>query len=204
MTDDLDQNTTTDRIGADRLSYKCSLISCCSTSRLWLIKQFQTDVSHIFYGLQGPTASAAARSDKQHSSVDNITAAVWLHRFHEAKAKEVKQVKHAPDQFLRKPSITMDLTQGVTLKMRSAKKWIQFLAAVLSDSKTPMSKLLVERPHNISLSGAETWVITLRSRVRMVRKYVSWRVRPSEPYTRGALKCIHQCLVVFRKNVTSR
>ena len=40
------------------------------------------------------------RSDRRHSAIDNMTAAVWLHRCHEAKADEVKEVKQSHDQVL--------------------------------------------------------------------------------------------------------
>ena len=43
---------------------------------------------------------AATRSDRRHTCVDNLLAAVRLHRYHEAKAMDVDDVKQSHDQFL--------------------------------------------------------------------------------------------------------
>ena len=86
------------------------------------------------------------------------------------------------------------------------------LCTLLRGTPTPMGKLLVEKPSSESLVGAGKRAATLRSRVRMVRRYLAWlsvnfkvtfpnrvehlteflKVRASEPCNRGALRNAHR------------
>ena len=86
-------------------------------------------------------------------------------------------------------------------------RWIEALATLLRATQTPMGKMLIDKP-----LGAGRRVTTLRSRVRLARRYLAWlsitcevpfptalehkvdyfRVRASEPCTRGTLKNTHR------------
>ena len=87
-------------------------------------------------------------------------------------------------------------------------RWVHELALLVSGSDTPMGKLLSEQPGNVSVLGAGLRASTLRSRVRVLKKFFKWlaishnvlfpteishfsdylKLRLSEPCNRGALK----------------
>ena len=87
-------------------------------------------------------------------------------------------------------------------------RWVHELALLVSGSDTPMGKLLSEQPGNVSVLGAGLRATTLRSKVRVLKKFFKWlalshnvlfpteishfsdylKLRLSEPCNRGALK----------------
>ena len=91
-------------------------------------------------------------------------------------------------------------------------RWIEALATLLRATQTPMGRMLIDKPQTAQLLGAGRSVTILRSRVRLARRYLAWlsitfevpfptelehmvdyfRVRASEPRTRGTLKNTHR------------
>ena len=107
-------------------------------------------------------------------------------------------------------------------------RWIHELSLIVSGTPTSMGALLVEKPGNVSMLGAGLRASTLRSRVRLLKKFFSWLVLShrvvypleikhytdylkatlSEPCNRGALKSTNSFFVflnevVFRELVST-
>ena len=97
-------------------------------------------------------------------------------------------------------------------------KYVRILAE-LRFTDTPMGKLLREEPKNAELIGAGRRASTLRSRVRILQKFLGWlaacyglnfpsnwkqlteymQIRLSEPCVRGALKLTHSAFVFMQE-----
>ena len=93
------------------------------------------------------------------------------------------------------------------------------MALLVEGSQTPMGKLLLEEPTNVSVLGAGLRASALRSRVRHFRRFFSWleltkgvrfptelsqltdclRVRLSEPCNRGALKNVNEAFGFYEQ-----
>ena len=91
-------------------------------------------------------------------------------------------------------------------------RWVSELCTQLRGTPLSMGKLLVDKPSSESLVGAGKRAATLRSRVRMARRYLAslsvnykvtfpncvqhstefLKVRVSEPCNRGALRNVHR------------
>ena len=98
-------------------------------------------------------------------------------------------------------------------------RWITLMADLLRNTATPMGRLLRENPANSQLLGGGRRAGTLRSRVRVVQKFLSWLTlahnlafpdnwrqliefmqgRLSEPCVRGALKLVHSSFVLMQE-----
>ena len=99
-------------------------------------------------------------------------------------------------------------------------RWIFTLSEIIKGTATPMGKMLTDRPGQ-QLVGGGRRASTLRSRVRGVRKFLTWlavtrelsyptsfdqrseflHVRLSEPCNRGALKGTYQSFVFLEETV---
>ena len=91
-------------------------------------------------------------------------------------------------------------------------RWIEILATLLRGTPTPIGSMLLDNPGTAQLLGAGRRATTLRSRVRLARRYFAWlsvsfevtfptrlddmvdylKARASEPCTRGTLKNTHR------------
>ena len=168
---------------------------------------------------------AADRQVRNLARLGNVEAAVMLHRHSKQRTQMDQLEKRAEDQFLaaalNKPKIYKTRLQKSFYQTATARKdmeeaervrWVSELCTLLRGTATPMGKLLLEKPGTESLVGAGKRAATLRSRVRMARKYLAWlsmtyrvsfptcvehlteylKVRVSEPCNRGALRNTHR------------
>ena len=150
-----------------------------------------------------------------------MSAAVWLFKNRESEAKKTKSTKQAVDQFMlasldrlvhfkciwqqqffEGPAARRDAEENLR------KKWLGSLGGLPRGTKTPMGERLVSgAPGSVPL-GAGRRASTLRSRVRVAKRYLTWlalahetasprevhqmteylQARHSEPRCRGALK----------------
>ena len=128
----------------------------------------------VFVKFDSSIVAASARSEGRNVIVDDMTAAVWPHRLHEAKAKEVKQ---AHDQFrlaaLNKPQWSRTKWQaprdGATRNHRRGigpSRKMDFRSS--QTRRRPMAKLLAERFDNTCY---------------LLRKHVAWLAFPTEVFS---------------------
>ena len=151
--------------------------------------------------------------------LDNVSASLALHHFEKERAQMEQVEKKATEQFLvaalNNPKVYK--TQLQRYETSTARRdteeaervrWVSELCTLL----TPMGKLLVDKPSSESLVGAGKRAATLRSRVRMARRYLAWlsvnykvtfpncvehsteflKVRVSEPCNRGTVRNAHR------------
>ena len=153
----------------------------------------------------------------------------------EQKRKDTEQAdKTAADQFIQATSLkprrvpgtvhehvsSMDPQQGEIQKRQNETDGFFTLSELIKGTVTPMGKMLTHIPGQ-QLVGGGRRASTLRSRVRGVRKFLSWlalnrelsyptsfdqlseflQVRLSEPCNRGALKGTHQSFVFLEEMV---
>ena len=164
---------------------------------------------------------ARDRQLRAFSGVKNEDASVWLHLFREEKAQLLKNEKKEAEQFLAawelkprryKTKFQRSLFSGPTARKDAEEaertRWIHELSLLVSGTPTPMGKLLAEKPGNVSMLGGGLRASTLRSRVRVLKKFFLWLVlsqnvvyprkqvlytnylkaKLSDPCNRGALK----------------
>ena len=175
-----------------------------------------------FLELETGIKQAADRTNRRFSQEDNMSAAVWLHR--ESEAEKTRTTKQAVDQFmlasLDRPARFKCRWQQQFFEGRAArrdaeenlrKKWLGTLEGLLRGTKTPMGERQVSSaPGSVPL-GAGRRGSTLRSQVRVTKRYLTWlalahetafprevhqmtvylQARHSEPCCRGALKNTH-------------
>ena len=141
----------------------------------------------------GPVLDDAAdRQLRKNAAIENEQAAVLLHDFHQQKTKSSEATKSAVDQFVAaardKPTSYRTRLQrmldGGPMPRRDAEemeraRWIEALATLLRATQTPMEKMLLDKPQTAQLLGAGRRVTTLRSRVRLARRYLAWLSRQS-------------------------
>ena len=132
---------------------------------------------------------ARDRQLRAFSGVKNEDASVWLHLFREEKAQLLKNEKKEAEQFLAawelkprryKTKFQRSLFSGPTARKDAEEaertRWIHELSLLVSGTPTPMGKLLAEKPGNVSMLGGGLRASTLRSRVRVLKKFVLWLV----------------------------
>ena len=93
-------------------------------------------------------------------------------------------------------------------------RWLHILAGIVTNTDTPMARMLREKPGDVQRLGAGRRASTLRARVRSLRRYVLWlstaygvsfpsetahlvdylQVRLQVPSTKRGLKAAHQAL----------
>ena len=167
----------------------------------------------------------ADRQLRQVARLDNVSASVALHHFEKGRTQLERVEKKAAEQFLaaalNKPKVYKTRLQKSFYETATARRdseeaervrWVSERCTLLLGTPTPMGKLLVEKPSSESLVGAGKRAATLRSRVRMARRYLAWfsdnfevtfpnrvehfteflKVRVSEPCNRGALRNAHR------------
>ena len=103
-------------------------------------------------------------------------------------------------------------------------RWLMVLADLLRGTKTPMGKLLGEKPGSIQMLGGGLSASTTRARVRCARRFLAWltmqyeishpsslqqvvdfmQTRLSEPCSRGALKSSHRGYCIPGRNFGNR
>ena len=160
----------------------------------------------------------AERQLRQLARLDNVSASIALHHFGKERAQMEQVEKKATEQFLaaalNKPKVYKTRLQKSFYETSTARRdteeaervrWVSELCTLLRGTPTPMGKLLVDKPSSESLVGAGKRAATLRSRVRMARRYLAWlsvnykvtfpncvehlteflKVRVSEPCNRG-------------------
>ena len=168
---------------------------------------------------------AADRQLRKNAAIENGQAAVLLHDFHWQQKKSSETAKNAVEQFVAaardrprayRTRLQKMLYSGPTPRKDAEEmeraRWVEALSTLLRATETPMGKMLVEEPQTAQLLGAGRRVTTLRSRVRLARRYLAWlsinfevpfptklehmtdyfNVRASEPCTRGTLKNTHR------------
>ena len=127
------------------------------------------------------------RQLRQMTRLDNMSASVALHQ-HGKECMQMEQVeKKAAEQFLAaalnklkvyKTRLQKSFYETTTARrdMEEAERvrWVSELCTLLRGTPTPMGKLLVEKPSSESLVGAGKRAATLRSSVRMARRYLAW------------------------------
>ena len=171
-----------------------------------------------FSGLGPHIFPEAQRQTRRLAQLDNVTAAVMLHRHSKRRMQQEQVQKIVTDQFLaaalNKPKVYKTRLQmsyyETTTARRDAEeaerlRWVNELCTLLRGTSTPMGKLLAEKSDAVSLVGAGKRAATLRSRVRMARRFLLWlavnykvtfptsveqltdylKVRVSEPCNRG-------------------
>ena len=130
----------------------------------------------------GPVLDDAVdRQRRKNAASDNEQAAVLLHDFHRQKTKSSEATKSAVDQIVAdardKPRsyrtrLQKMLYNGPTLREDAEEmeraRWIEALSTLLRATETPMGEMLVDKPQTARL------VTTLRSRVRLARRYLAW------------------------------
>ena len=145
--------------------------------------------------------------------------------FHRQRNKAAASLKSAEEQFLAaardKPRsyrtrLQQMLYSGPTPRKDAEEaeraRWIEILATLLRGTPTPIGSMLLDNPGTAQLLGAGRRATTLRSRVRLARRYLAWlsvsfevtfptrldhmvdylKARASEPCTRGTLKNTHR------------
>ena len=166
------------------------------------------------------TVDPAAKRDYQSlSKIDNASAAVALHlRAAQAQKNAPKPLPASPAKKLTlkfKHSLEKALCSGPTARRDAEelerRRWIDALAQLLLNTPTPMGRLLSADPSCRNVLGGGRRVDTIRSRVRSIKKFLSFvtnsfnvpfpssvehyaaylRMRLSEPCTRGALQQAH-------------
>ena len=153
-----------------------------------------------------------------------MSASVALHQYEKKRTQLERVEKKATEQFLaaalNKPKVYKTRLQKSFYDTSTARgdteeaervRWVSELCTLLRGTHTPMGKLLVEKPGSESLVGAGKRAATLRSRVRMARRYLAWlsvnlkvtfpnrvehwteflKVRISQPCNRGAPRNAH-------------
>ena len=169
--------------------------------------------------------TAAERTRKNRAHLGNMEAAVYLHELAKEKELQANKEKSVHDQFVVASTLRprkyrarylQSAFQGPTVRQDAEEaeraRWIQTLADMLKGTDTPMGQLLSASPSNTKLLGGGRRVSTLRSRVRLLRRFFSWlalnhqqvypsswlqlteylRVKLEEPCNRGSLKNAHQ------------
>ena len=124
---------------------------------------------------------------RQLAWLDNVSASIALHHFENERAQMKQVEKKATEQFLaaalNKPKVYKTVLHRSFYETSTARRdteeaervrWVSELCMLLRGTPTPMGKLLVDKPSSESLVGAGKRAATLRSRVRMVRRYLAW------------------------------
>ena len=175
---------------------------------------------------------AAESDDERKRSWTNVSAALGLAERKRGLESSKKEEKQAKDQFLlaatQRPLRFRSRLQKLQYEGATARKdaeedersrWLHVLAGIVSNTDTPMGRLLRDKLEGVKLLGAGQRASTLRSRIRAVRKYVVWlssafavafprdvmhaieylQMRLSEPSGRGAIKGAHQAMVFFEE-----
>ena len=140
-----------------------------------------------FATLETAVQRASDSSVRKASRVDNISASIWLHSYHEAAAKAAKILKRSEDQFLlaalEKPARFRCRWQQQCFEGPSARKdaeehlrrkWLEILENLLRGTDTPMGNLISDSTPGAQPLGAGRRASTLRSRVRAARTYLAW------------------------------
>ena len=187
---------------------------------------------HSFESLSRVARYSAERTSQKKALLTNADAAVFLHDL-QKKAQEVAKLqKSAEDQFLIAAAIKprrfharfqKGQFEGTSARQDAEeaerRRWLRTLSDLLKGTPTPMGTLLLEKATNENLLGGGRRASTLRSRVRSVRKFLSWlaithecvypteltqltdflQVRLSEPCNRGALKGTHHALIFLEE-----
>ena len=113
--------------------------------------------------------------------------------------------------------------EGVTARRDAEEearpRWLHVLCGMVSNTDTPMGRLVREKPGSLQLVGVGKRASMLRARTRAIRKYVMWlasafsvpfttctdhvveylQVRLSEPSFLGAIKGTHQAMCFFQE-----
>ena len=186
-----------------------------------------------FESLASAIDTGAERALRQSAKRTDTDAVMYLH-FLEQKRKESEQAeKTAADQFIQAASLKPRRFRARYMSTQfdgpSARKdseeaersrWISILSEPIKGTATPMGMMLTDKPGQ-QLVGGGRRASTLRSRVRGVRKFLTWlalnrelsyptsfdqlseflQVRLSEPCNRGALKGTHQSFVFLEEMV---
>ena len=172
--------------------------------------------------------SYAQSSIRKSAGINNFGSAVWLHDYNVSHTRNDNTVRREEDQFLlaaldrslRFPTKWQRQTFDGPHGRRDAEealrsKWPEVLCKLVRSTRTPMGVLLAQKGQNLKLLGACRRASTLRSRVRSVRKFLSWlagasgvffpsetqllteflQVRHSESCNGGSLKGTHQSFV---------
>ena len=166
-----------------------------------------------------PTARAASRRENVRAiAVDSVSAAPWLDLYEKTSVMNLRRTTSTEEQFIlvcaREPRRFQSRLQRVLYSGPTARsdaeeserqRWILTLAELLRNTSPEKRKVL----------GAGRTVSTLKSRIRTIRKYLSWltachcvlfptktghcsgflEVRASEPCTRRAIKEAHRSMV---------
>ena len=183
-------------------------------------------------GLLRAFAPAAERQAEAYAQLKPEDTTLWLLRVKAAQAESEKTIQAESDKFraawTQKPrkfrtkferTLHAGKTQRKDAEDEERNRWIHELALLVEGSQTPMGKLLLEEPTDVSVLGAGLRASTLRSRVRHLRRFFSWleltkgvrfptelsqltdylRVRLSEPCIRGALKNVNEAFGFYEQ-----
>ena len=172
---------------------------------------------------------AAERDDERKRSWTNVSAALELAERKKGFESSKKEEKQTKDQFLlaatQRPLRFRSRLQyeGATARKDAEEdersRWLHVPAGIVSNTDTPMGRLLRDKPGGVTLLGAGKRASTLRSRIRAVRKCVVWlsgafavsfprdamhvieylQMRLAEPSGRGAIKGAHQAMVSSKR-----
>ena len=170
--------------------------------------------------------------DRRVREISNIEASGPPKQRYAQKEKRAKDAKTSADQFLLaaemppwryKSHLQRSLHAGPAVRKDTEEKestrWVEVLGAMLVHTPTPMGKILGDKPGSLQLLGAGRRASTLRSRVRAVRRYLSWlaldrdvgnprelehatgylQARQSEPCTRKALRKAHTAIAFMEE-----
>ena len=179
--------------------------------------------------------AAAERDDEKKSRLDNVKAAVELHSKKKLKQARDDRDRHSQDQFMlapiEKPTRFRTRLQRVQYEGASRRKdaedevrsqWLHILCGIVSNTNTPMERMVRDKPGSIQLLGAGRRATTLRARtraIRAIRRYVMWlasvfsvpfpsevshvveylQVKLNEPSYRGSIKGAHQAMCFFEE-----
>ena len=140
-----------------------------------------------FDGLMRTVAPAAERQAKAYAQLKPEDTTLWLLRVKAAQAESEKKIQAESDKFraawTQKPrkfrtkferTLHAGKTQRKDAEDEERNRWIHELALLVEGSQTPMGKLLLEEPTNVSVLGAGLRASILRSIVRHLRRFFSW------------------------------
>ena len=167
-------------------------------------------------------APVAAREERMMANFGNVEAAVWLHDREKGKYEEEEVVQQTAAQFQwaagERPRryrtlLGRSLYDGPTARRDAEEAERQRWLRVLAD--LARGQLFATQPGSVEVLGGGKRASILRSRVRAIRKFLSWlhvthgiqspqlvehfteylRMRLSEPCNRGALKTPYRAQV---------
>ena len=131
---------------------------------------------------------AASRRDNDKAiQITNTSAAIWRDNYEKSKAFDLQRTRSVEEQFVlacaREPRRFQSRLQKILWTGPSARndaeesereRWTLTLEELLRCTSTPMGQLIQRDPEKLKVLRACRRASTFRSRIRTIRKYLSW------------------------------